>query len=139
MNKYAFSGGQLTVEDHRRLGGDLNTDISWKWLNFFLDDDEELAKIEKEYSSGRMLSGEIKAKLIETLIPIRQGHQEAREMVTEETIDAFMSTQPRVFASLFGRHGRRRRRCWTNPSPERQTRRRHRCAGTRGSDEKATG
>ena len=105
VNKYAFSGGQLTVEDHRRLGGDLNTDISWKWLNFFLDDDEELAKIGEEYSSGRMLSGEIKAKLIETLIPICQGHQEAREMVTEETIDAFMSTQPRVFASLFGGMG----------------------------------
>ena len=105
VNKYAFSGGQLTVEEHRRLGGNLDTDISWKWLNFFLDDDEALAKIGEDYSSGRMLSGEIKAKLIETLIPICQGHQEARAKVTDEIIDEFMSTQPRLYASLFGEMG----------------------------------
>jgi tryptophanyl-tRNA synthetase len=32
-------------------------DISWKWLNFFMEDDEALAAIGEEYSSGRMLSG----------------------------------------------------------------------------------
>ena len=105
VNKYAFSGGQLTVEDHRRIGGNLDVDISWKWLNFFLDDDEELAKIGEEYSSGRMLSGEIKAKLIETLVPIVEHHQEIRNSVDDAQIDAFMSTQPRVFASLFGDMG----------------------------------
>ena len=105
VNKYAFSGGQLTVEDHRRLGGNLDTDISWKWLNFFLDDDQALAEIGEEYSSGRMLSGEIKAKLIETLVPICQGHQDARAKVTDAMIDEFMSTKPRVFASLFGDMG----------------------------------
>lgn len=105
VNKYAFSGGQLTVEDHRRIGGNLDVDISWKWLNFFLDDDEELAKIGEEYSSGRMLSGEIKAKLIETLVPIVEHHQAIRNSVDDAQIDAFMSTQPRVFASLFGDMG----------------------------------
>jgi len=105
VNKYAFSGGQQTVEEHRRLGGNLDTDISWKWLNFFLDDDEELAKIGEEYSSGRMLSGEIKAKLIDVLIPICTGHQEARARVTDEDIEQFFSTKPRVFASLFGDMG----------------------------------
>ena len=105
VNKYAFSGGQLTVEDHRRIGGNLDVDISWKWLNFFLDDDEELAKIGEEYSSGRMLSGEIKAKLIETLVPIVEHHQAIRNSVHDAQIDAFMSTQPRVFASLFGDMG----------------------------------
>ena len=75
VNKYAFSGGQLTVEDHRRLGGDLDVDISWKWLNFFLDDDEAPAKIGKEYSSGNMLSGEIKQELIKCLTPMIAAHQ----------------------------------------------------------------
>ena len=28
VNKYAFSGGQLTVEEHRKLGGDTSKDIS---------------------------------------------------------------------------------------------------------------
>jgi tryptophanyl-tRNA synthetase len=83
VNKYAFSGGQLTVEDHRRLGGNLDVDISWKWLNFFMDDDEALEKIGKAYSSGQMLSGEIKQELIQCLTPMIVSHQTARAAVTE--------------------------------------------------------
>lgn len=30
VNKYAFSGGQQTVEEHREKGGDLNTDIPYQ-------------------------------------------------------------------------------------------------------------
>ena len=45
-------------------GGNLDVDVPWKYLNFFLDDDEKLAEIGREYSSGRMLTGEIKAELI---------------------------------------------------------------------------
>ena len=90
------------MEDHRRLGGDLDVDISWKWLNFFLDDDEALAKIGKEYSSGNMLSGEIKQELIKCLTPMIAAHQEARARVTDAHVDQFFSTAPREFASMFG-------------------------------------
>lgn len=45
INKYAFSGGQTTVEEHRELGGDPDVDVSYQYLTFFLEDDEELAKI----------------------------------------------------------------------------------------------
>ena len=38
--------------------------MPWKWLNFFLQDDAELARIGREYGSGRMLTGEIKAELV---------------------------------------------------------------------------
>ena len=95
VNKYAFSGGQLTVEDHRRLGGNLDTDISWKWLNFFMDDDAELARIGEEYSSGRMLSGEIKKCLCDCITPMVLSHQQRRSAVTEAHVDMFMSTAPR--------------------------------------------
>ena len=79
VNKYAFSGGRETVELHRELGGDCEKDISYQWLFFFEHDDEKLAHIEKEYSSGRMLSGEIKAELIKVITPIVQRHQQARQ------------------------------------------------------------
>jgi tryptophanyl-tRNA synthetase len=36
-------------------------------LRFFLEDDEQLADIEKKYGSGEMLTGEVKAVLIECL------------------------------------------------------------------------
>jgi hypothetical protein len=39
--------------------------VAWKYLNFFLDDDERLAWIGAEYGSGRMLTGDIKAELIQ--------------------------------------------------------------------------
>lgn len=50
INKHGFSGGKETEEEHRRLGGDPDVDVSYQYLSFFLDDDEELAKV---YSVGR--------------------------------------------------------------------------------------
>lgn len=45
VNKHGFSGGKETEEEHRRLGGDTDVDVAYQYLSFFLDDDEELAKI----------------------------------------------------------------------------------------------
>lgn len=45
INKYAFSGGRDTVEEHRRLGGNTVVDVSYQYLSFFLDDDDRLAQI----------------------------------------------------------------------------------------------
>jgi hypothetical protein len=50
VNKHAFSGGRETVEEHRALGGNLSVDIAWKWLNFFMEDDERLAQIQADYA-----------------------------------------------------------------------------------------
>ncbi len=50
-----------------RTGADLDVDVSWKYLQFFLDDDEELKRIGEVYGSGSMLTGGIKAKLIEVM------------------------------------------------------------------------
>ena len=102
INKYAFSGGRDTMEEHRALGGNLAVDIAWKWLNFFLDDDEKLASIGVEYSSGRMLSGEIKAELIALLSDLVQTHQQRRAAVTDADVDHFMSTVQRNPVDLFG-------------------------------------
>ena len=47
VNKYAFSGGRDTVEDHRKYGGDVTVDIAYQYLTFFLEDDEKLAQIKE--------------------------------------------------------------------------------------------
>lgn len=52
INKHAFSGGQATVEDHRKLGGNCDIDISYQYLKFFLEDDNKLEQIGKDYTSG---------------------------------------------------------------------------------------
>lgn len=39
VNKYAFSGGQETAEEQRRLGGNPDVDVSYQYLQFFMEDD----------------------------------------------------------------------------------------------------
>lgn len=91
VNKYAFSGGQQTVEEHREKGGDLDADIPYQWLTFFLHDDAKLKQIGDDYSSGKMLSGEIKAELIKVITPLVERHQRARSLVTDDVVKAFMT------------------------------------------------
>lgn len=91
VNKYAFSGGQTTTEEHRRLGGNCDVDISYQYLKFFLEDDAKLEQIKKDYTSGAMLTGGIKQELISVLTPIVSAHQERRKAVTDEVVQQFMT------------------------------------------------
>lgn len=100
VNKYAFSGGRPTVEEHRARGADLDVDVSWKWLNFFMEDDARLAEIGRDYGAGRLLTGEVKAELAGVLSEITARHQAARAAVTDDVVDAFMA--PRQMENLFG-------------------------------------
>ena len=59
VNKYAFSGGQATVEEHRKLGGNPDIDVSFQWLKILFEpDDKKLAQLEEQYRSGELLTGE---------------------------------------------------------------------------------
>ncbi|KAG5054829.1 hypothetical protein AAZX31_03G095300 [Glycine max] len=94
VNKHAFSGGQDSIEKHRQLGANLEVDIPVKYLTFFLEDDDELEHIKKEYGEGRMLTGEVKQRLIQVLTELVERHRRARASVTEEMVDAFMAIRP---------------------------------------------
>ena len=91
INKYAFSGGQATVEEHKEKGGDTDVDISYQYLTFFLEDDDKLEKIRRDYRSGELLSGFLKKELIDVLQPLVTNHQKARVLVTDEIIKQFMT------------------------------------------------
>lgn len=78
--RYAFSGGQPTVELHRRLGGNPDVDVSFQWLKiYFEQDDAKLKKIEDDYRSGRMLTGELKEYLVEKINAFLEEHRVKRE------------------------------------------------------------
>jgi tryptophanyl-tRNA synthetase len=89
INKYAFSGGQDSVEKHRELGGNPDIDVSFQWLKYFEPSDEKLREIEEKYRSGELLSGELKAMLIEKINTFLAVHQQQREMV-KDRIDDFI-------------------------------------------------
>lgn len=89
INRYAFSGGQDTVELHRELGGNPDVDISYQWLKYFLEDDAELERIYHEYRTGRMLTGELKKITIETIVNVIRRHKEEKAKVTDELVAHF--------------------------------------------------
>lgn len=87
--KHAFSGGKDPKELHQLLGGDLNVDVAYQYLCYFLEDDAELERVARAYRSGQMLSGEIKKLAAEQVGRVMERHQEAREKVTPEVVAAF--------------------------------------------------
>jgi len=89
--KRAFSGGQPTVEEHRRLGGDCSKDVAFQYLQFFFEpDDSELGRIAREYESGRMLAGEIKQICIDRASEWLTDLSEKRDM-WEGRLDEFLA------------------------------------------------
>jgi len=90
INKYAFSGGQATVEEHRKKGGNPDIDVSFQYLKMFFEpDDKKLAEIEKDYRSGKLLTGELKAILIEKMNAFLKEHQKKRKEA-EKQLDKFI-------------------------------------------------
>jgi tryptophanyl-tRNA synthetase len=59
INKYAFSGGGATLEEHKKNGGNVHIDVPYSYLRFFLDDDNKLEEIRERYSKGEMMTGVI--------------------------------------------------------------------------------
>jgi tryptophanyl-tRNA synthetase len=91
INKYAFSGGQSTIEDHRKLGGNPDVDVSFQYLRmFFEQDDEKLSQIYHDYKSGKLLTGELKKILIDKMNAFLKDHQEKREKA-KKVIDKYVS------------------------------------------------
>ena len=97
INGHAFSGGRETEAEQREKGGNAEIDVSYQYLTFFLEDDDELAKIKEDYTSGKMLTGELKAKCIAELQTYVKGFQERRAKVTDEVVKDFMSRKKLAF------------------------------------------
>jgi tryptophanyl-tRNA synthetase len=80
IKKYAFSGGQKSIEEHREKGGNPDVDVSFQYLRMFFEpDDSKLEKIYTDYKSGKMLTGELKQYTIEKINGFLKEHQKKRE------------------------------------------------------------
>ncbi|TVY64294.1 Cytoplasmic tryptophan--tRNA ligase [Lachnellula suecica] len=91
INKYAFSGGRDTEAEQREKGGNVERDVAYQYLTFFLEDDEELEQIRVAYTTGKMLTGELKAKCIAELQTYVKGFQERRGKVSDEIVADFFA------------------------------------------------
>ena len=89
--KRSFSGGQPTIEEHRRLGGDCSKDVAFQYLQFFFEnDDAALLEIKSQYESGKMLAGEMKQVCIDKAWEWLKGLAERREMWSDR-LDEFLA------------------------------------------------
>jgi tryptophanyl-tRNA synthetase len=94
IKAHAFSGGQETKQKQQELGADLDLDVSYQWLRFFLEDDEELATIGRDYGSGQgefWSTGKVKQRLIDVLQKLVAKHQERRAVITDEEVRKWMT------------------------------------------------
>ena len=90
INKYAFSGGQATIDEHRKKGGNPDVDVCFQYLKYlFEEDDNKLKRIEDDYREGRMLTGELKALTIEKINNFLKEHQKRRELAKKQ-VDKFL-------------------------------------------------
>lgn len=88
VRKYAFSGGQSSTEEHRKFGGNPDVDVSFQWLKIMFEpDDSKLRKIEEDYRSGALLTGELKSILIDKVNKFLEKHQEGRERAKDRIND----------------------------------------------------
>lgn len=87
INKHAFSGGRSSLEEHKKWGGRCEIDVSYQWLYYlFEEDDKKIEEIRNSYSSGELLSGELKALLIEKVQELVKTHSHKREKAAQEDL-----------------------------------------------------
>lgn len=91
IKKYAFSGGQATLEEHRKKGGNPDIDIPFQMLKYGLEEnDEKLQQIYDNYKSGKLLSGELKQVVIDKLTKFLKEHQQKRKKAAK-LVDKFLN------------------------------------------------
>ena len=84
----AYSGGQSTIEEHRRLGGNPDIDVAYQYMMYFFEqDDAYLGEINSAYRSGKILAGEMKQLCIDKATDWMKNHQELRAQTEHLTHD----------------------------------------------------
>eukprot|EP01122_Echinamoeba_exundans_P010182 TRINITY_DN3749_c0_g2_i3.p1 TRINITY_DN3749_c0_g2~~TRINITY_DN3749_c0_g2_i3.p1 ORF type:complete len:411 (-),score=103.78 TRINITY_DN3749_c0_g2_i3:1020-2225(-) len=94
---HAFSGGGATKEEQQTHGANLDVDVSYQYLTFFLHDEARLQEVGEKYKTGKMLTSELKQILVDILWELVSTHQSFRSAVSDNVIDSFMSVRKLAF------------------------------------------
>ncbi len=93
--KRAFSGGQTTIEEHRRLGGNPDIDVAYQYMMYFFEDDDSyLEEINADYRAGKLLAGEMKQLCIERATSWLGNLHEMRDQ-TAHLVKDFLASDAR--------------------------------------------
>ena len=93
--KRAFSGGQATVEEHRRLGGNPDIDVAYQYMMYFFEENDAfLAELNSSFRSGTLLAGEMKQHCIEAASQWMTNLHEMRDQ-TAHLVPEFLASDSR--------------------------------------------
>jgi tryptophanyl-tRNA synthetase len=93
--KRAFSGGQSTIEEHRRLGGDPDIDVAYQYMMYFFEEDDAyLGELNSDYRAGKILAGEMKQLCIDRATDWMGQMQEMRDQ-TAHLVEDFLAEDAR--------------------------------------------
>lgn len=88
-NCFSGGGGNGTLEEHRKYGGNPDADVAYQYLRYFEHDDDKLKEIYDKFKSGEMSCGEIKSIMMDKLIPVVKEVQAAKANVSQADMDQF--------------------------------------------------
>lgn len=96
VSKHAYSGGggNGTLEDHRKFGGNTDVDIAYQYLRYFEEDDQVLKETQETFKSGQLSCGEIKLQLVKKLSQVMEKVKANRQKVTQEILEDFYELKP---------------------------------------------
>jgi tryptophanyl-tRNA synthetase len=95
IREHAYTGGRASVEEHREQGGVPEEDVPFQYLSaFFEPDEDELARIERDYRAGDLLSGELKELAADRIVDFLADHQDRRAALgdVEAELEPFLLT-----------------------------------------------
>lgn len=102
----AFSGGQTSIEEHRKLGGNPDIDISYIYLKSYFLTHSEAAALYDDYRKGRLLSGELKMMLFERVMKRVDEFRAKYEKVTVKDLEKVILRNESIdLASIIEKHG----------------------------------
>ncbi|MCW1293221.1 MAG: tryptophan--tRNA ligase [Candidatus Parvarchaeota archaeon] len=91
----AFSGGRDTKEEQIKYGADLSKDVPFQIYRILEEDRDKVEKVKEEYSSGKMLSGEMKEITYRKVIQFLDELKERREKIKDE-IEEYMFDEEKI-------------------------------------------
>jgi tryptophanyl-tRNA synthetase len=91
INKHAFSGGggNGSLEDHKKYGGNPDLDVCYQYLTYLLESDDELLALKEGFINGTVLCGDLKKLTIQKIFELLQPIQKLRSELTNELINEF--------------------------------------------------
>lgn len=83
----AFSGGQKTTEEHKKLGGNPDVDVACIYLKYLFLSSEQSRKLFEDYKKGKLLTSEVKKLFADKVIEFVRKFQENLKKVKDKDIE----------------------------------------------------